>query len=290
MKWIVTVVVVVGVAVVVALFALRLRPQERAATPPPRFASQSGGAPAVAGQGSVEPVTVAVRPPEPVAAVQKPATVAMPAAPPPSGPIAHFSDTRIPFAQRLAELQALGKQGDAASIETLMLLGNAPIYANRYAVAALGQCRGAEVRAYLSGKLNDPDALLAIAAIQALGQSAAGTAIPALAQALIDNRDRPDGFQDMVRTAAVKALGLTASAQAAPALIGELQLVGNPNWNLEYGSAVIAALRNMDSAAGIRSIAVYADVLTARMPAERMSRAYYERKIAEARGTPVAAP
>lgn len=200
--------------------------------------------------------------------------------------IAHFSDARTPFSKRLSNIQELGRKGDAISIKTLMQVGDAPIYMNRYAVAALGQCRGTEVRAYLSGKLNDPDALLAMAAIRALGQEAAGAAIPALSKALVDNRNRPDGHQDMVCTVAVEALGLTASPAAAPALIAELQRVNESNWNLEYGSVVIRALRNMDSAEGAQGISVYADALAARLPVEPMARAYYERKIAEARGTP----
>jgi len=207
---------------------------------------------------------------------------------PPPGPIEHFSDTRIPFEQRLAEVQALGKQGDAASTKTLMQLGDAPIYINRYAVEALGEWQGAgmDVRAYLSAKVNSPDALMAIAAIKALGQVASGAAIPVLAQSLVDNQTRSDGLQNMVCTAAVQELGLTASSAAAPSLISQLQRAGtDPNWDLDYGSAVIHALRNIDSAGGAQAIAAYADVLTARLPSDPMARAFYQRKIAEARGT-----
>ena len=211
---------------------------------------------------------------------------------PPSraGTVAYFADTRIPFSMRVADLMTLGRKGDAVSIQLLMDVGNAQIYANRYAIEALGLCRGPNVSAYLAGKLRDPDALLAMAAIQSLGQVAASAAIPALTEALVANRVRPDGHQEMVCTADVNALRLTASAQAAPALIAELQRVDQPNWSLEYGSAVIAALRNMDSAEGTRQIAVYADALAAHLPTERMARAYYERKIAEARGTSRMAP
>lgn len=262
--------------------------------PPPQPPQPPGG-PVVSGGGnrSVAPVVapaVAQFPAKPEA-LPKPVSVgAASVVPPSSGPVGHFADTRIPFAQRTAELQALGRKGDTASQKTLMSVGDAPVYANRYAVEALGQCRGPEVRAYLAGKLNDPDALLAMAAIRALEQVAAGAAIPALTAALVENRERPDGHQEMVCTEAVKALGLTASAQAAPALIAELQRADQPGWSLEYGSAVIAALRNMDSTEGVKSVAVYADVLSAHRPEERMARAYYERKIAEARGRPVPPP
>jgi len=230
----------------------------------------------------VTPAPVVVQP----ATVQKSATTNLPAAavPKPNDPIAHFSDTSISFSQRHAELQALGKKGDAASIKTLMLVGDAQIYANRYAVEALGQCQGVEVRAYLAGKLNDSDALLAIAAIQALGQVAAGAAIPALDEALVENHTRQDGLQNMVCTAVVQTLGLTASPAAAPALIQELQRVKDSNWDLEYGSAVIRALRNMDSPDSGSAMLAYANALAARMPTEPMARSFYERKIAEARG------
>lgn len=229
----------------------------------------------------VTPAPVVVQP----ATVQKPAATNLSAAAPKSNdPIAHFSNTSISFSQRHAELQALGKKGDAASIKTLMLIGDAQIYANRYAVEALGQCQGVEVRAYLAGKLNDSDALLAIAAIQALGQVAAGAAIPALDEALVENHTRQDGLQNMVCTAVVQTLGLTASPAAAPALIQELQRVKDSNWDLEYGSAVIRALRNMDSPDSGSAMLAYANALAARMPTEPMARSFYERKIAEARG------
>lgn len=247
------------------------------------------------------PVSPARRPPVAVAAASNAPVAKVPvaksavaqvtpgvAASKPPGPVEHFSDTRIPFERRLAEVQALGRKGDPASIRTLMQLGDAPIYINRYAVEALGQCpgAGADVRSYLAGKVNGSDALLAIAAIKALGQVASSAAIPALEQALRDNQTRPDGLQTLVCEAAVQQLGLTASPAAAPALIGQLRRAGtDAGWNLDYGSAVIHALRNMDSADGAQAIAAYADVLEARLPAEPMARAFYQRKIAEARGT-----
>ena len=197
--------------------------------------------------------------------------------------VAWFRDTTIPLERRLGEIARLGRMRDADSTKTLMALGEAQIYVNRYAVEALGGSPGPRVREYLQQKLADSDALLACAAIRALGRSADDAAVAMLAQALVNNRGRPDGHDELVCTAAVETLGLTASGKAESPLIAELKRSEIPGWSLEYGTAVVLALSKVGGAAGRQEMGAYADRLAARSPADPMAKASYDRKIIEAR-------
>jgi hypothetical protein len=87
----------------------------------------------------------------------------------------------------------------------------------------------------------------------------------------------------MVCTAAVEALRDLASPRAVPLLREELRRAEGRGWDLEYGSAVIAALRAVDNDKSRAAAGGYADLLTARMPKDPAARHYYTSKIAEAR-------
>ena len=188
------------------------------------------------------------------------------ASPPSTESLDQFRDPRIPLNERLGELARLGRKRDEASAKTLMAVGDARMYVNRYAVEALGGDRSPEVRTYLSGKLWDPDSMMACAAIRALGRSAGAEAVPALEEALLKNRERPDGHDELVCTAAVETLGLVGSDTAVPALSRELDRSEGKDWNLEYGSAVVKALTQLNNAPGLQAISAYADRLSSRLP------------------------
>lgn len=230
-------------------------------------------------------VVVAPTPPPP-AQVVKPASI-----PPIDAAVAraanpesveYYSNTQVPFEQRLKTIQELGKKTDPASRALLVAIGDAPIYANRYAVEALGSFHDNATHAYLESKLSSSDALMVCAAVRALGQWAAAS-IPAYEQVLEQNQTRPDGHELIVCKEVVTMLGLTASPQAAPALIHELSRADSPTWDLSYGSAIIAAIRNIGSKEARKAVGVYADLLVSKLPSEPMARKAFEDKIAEAR-------
>ena len=195
--------------------------------------------------------------------------------------VQRFRNTKIPIKQRINDINRLGRIGDKRSTQILMALGDAEIYVNRYAVEALGQARGLDVRHYLETKLTDPDALILCAAVRSLGKVAGEKAIPELANVLKQNHERADGHDEMVCTAVVKTFEHIGSVRAVPVLSKELARSEKKGWSMEYGSAIIAALKNGDSPDGRKAMADYAARLSARIPDDPMARKYFETKIAE---------
>lgn len=197
--------------------------------------------------------------------------------------LAHFADTAVSLEQRKQHIESLARARNNAAKEELMALGDAHLYLNRYAVAALGSYRDADTRRYLKEKLRDPDARIVCAAVRALASSAGAAAVPDLADVIRKHRRRADGHGDMVCQAAAETLGHIASPQAVPILTKELLRSEEPGWSKEYGSTVISALKNIGNADGLTAILAYADRLAGRIPEDPLARDYFETKIKEAR-------
>jgi HEAT repeat protein len=201
--------------------------------------------------------------------------------------VAELKDTARPLAEREAAVASLGRKGDAGSVAVLMALGNERAYLNSAAVEALGAVRSAELRPgvekYMAAKLEHDDSQLACAAARSLARLKGAAAVPELAAALVRNRQRADGHQEIVCSAIVKALEEICSPAAVPALSGELARSEERGWSLEYGSRIVGALRQMRTPEGGAATSAYAGRLEARKPADPLARRYFEEKIAEAR-------
>ncbi|MBM4080549.1 MAG: hypothetical protein FJ278_12680, partial [Planctomycetes bacterium] len=90
--------------------------------------------------------------PEPVPPAPVPDAVTEPTVDP---SVARFVDASIPVETRSAEVEQLGKSGDANAVRTLMKLGDTSTYLNFKAVEALGNVKTPEVALYLEGKAGD---------------------------------------------------------------------------------------------------------------------------------------
>lgn len=200
--------------------------------------------------------------------------------------LAAARDTSRPIEERESALIELSLRKDAAALNALKAVGDARVYLNFVAVEAIGNFRRSSEQssaaAYLQSKLKDSDAQVAGAAIRAYAQLSSEASVSELADSLQANRVRPDGHQETVCTAAVLALRDIASPAAVPALLSELQRVDEKGWSLEYGSRVLEALKPIATPDGRSAAAAYASRLAARIPADKLARAYYEEKIAEA--------
>ena len=209
------------------------------------------------------------------------------AAPAPSAiapAVARFTDASIPVEKRSAEVEQLGKSGDANAVRTLMKLGDTYTYLNFKAVEALGNVKTPEVARYLEGKTGDKDPKIVACAMRSLGQVQGEEAIPAIAAAIAANRQRPDGFQDTVCAAGVKALGEIGSAKAIPALAEEFEKTVGKTLLHEYGSQVVAAIKAIGDASGAPALKAYAARLQKEhdaMADNPMGQRYLEGKIKE---------
>jgi HEAT repeat protein len=194
--------------------------------------------------------------------------------------VAELKDASRPLAEREEAVAGLGRQGDAGSVAVLMALGNERAYLNRAAVEALGAVRGAALRPgveeYLSAKLVNDDSQLACAAARSLARLKGAAAVPELAAALVSNRQRADGHQEIVCSAIVKALEEICSPAAVPALSTELARSEEQGWSLEYGSRIVLALRQIRAPEGGAAASAYAVRLEARKPADPLARKYFE--------------
>jgi HEAT repeat protein len=201
--------------------------------------------------------------------------------------LARFKDTKVPLEKRRAEIRELAAKGDADAVKLLMALGNEKAYLNWAAVEALGSVRSAEqkgpISAYLKGKLTDGDSRVLCAAIRAYGRLSAEEAVAALAAVIRANRRRDDGHEDMVCNAAVEVLSGLATPRATGILSEELGRSEQKGWDLEYGSLLVKALSRIGTEEARARITAYADRLSKRVPADPVARAYWQKKIAEAR-------
>lgn len=201
--------------------------------------------------------------------------------------LAGVRDVSRPVEERKKVLFDISRRKDAKALSILKAVGDARVYLNFVAVEAIGNFAKSSEKpiaaAYLKSKLSDYDAQIACAAIRAYAQLTGVDAIPELASVLPKNRVRADGYQETVCTAAVKALQNICATTAVPALLAELERSEDKGWSMEYGSCVLAALQPIRTLEGCAGAAAYADRLSARIPEDKLAKAYYEKKIIEAR-------
>ena len=199
---------------------------------------------------------------------------------------ARFADASVPPEKRMAEIEQLGKSGDADAAHTLMELGDAHTYLNFKAIEALGNMKTPEAVQYLEGKTSDKDPKIVAAALQSLARAQGAESIPAIAAAIAANRQRPDGFQDTVCAAGVRALGEIGSPKAIPALEAELQNTVGKTLQQEYGSQVVAAFKAIGDPTGVPALEAYSRRLQTQrdgMDNNPLGQRYLEGKIKEAR-------
>ena len=159
--------------------------------------------------------------------------------------VRYFEDSSIPVADRLRQLETIGRSGRADAVKILKLLGNRNTYLNYAAVEALGCVKADDVQGYLVAKLTDPDARVICAAVRSLAAVAGVNAVDSIGAVLRANRSRPDGYQDNVCGACVAALGSIRSAAAVPLLKAEFEETVGVTLMHEYGSKVVNALRQI---------------------------------------------
>lgn len=200
--------------------------------------------------------------------------------------VKRFEDAAVPVEEREAELAALAKAGDDNAATVLMALGNEHTYLNYAAIQALAGVQSPVVSVYLQGKLEDADPRIVASAARSLAGREGAAAVPAIAAAIRKNRQRADGFQDMVCAACAAALGETRSAQAVPVLDAELRETVGFTLQYEYGSKVIKALVATGQTGACEVIRAYAERLSRGLPEKAdnpMGKRYMEDKIREAR-------
>jgi hypothetical protein len=192
--------------------------------------------------------------------------------------VARLADTRVPLAERRAELERLAVADDALGQEVLMRVADQATYLNWAAVEALGRCRGDAVETFLKDKLHAADARLATYAVRSYTAVAGDRAVPELLIVLARSRTREDGFAAAVQTAAVQALAGSRQPTVASSLAAELGRAGEPGWDLEYGSALVEALAKTGDASARPPLQAYVAYLAARTPQGEGEREYLRNK------------
>jgi hypothetical protein len=165
-----------------------------------------------------------------------------------------------------------------------MALGDESTLVNRYAVRALRWQQGADVERYLEDKLKSDDAQLLMAAVSSYAYVAGGRALPALVAALQANQSRADGNDGLIRTEIVRSLGLIGTRDIVAPLAAELSQAQAPNWDLEYGSAIVSALGKVTDRSADATLNAYVSALQTLSLADPLAKSYLESKITEAQG------
>jgi len=176
--------------------------------------------------------------------------------------VKRFEDAAVPIEKRRAELAELAGTGGASAAAVLMALGRERTYLNYAAVEALGGVKADGVAEYLRSMLGDADPRVLSAAAKSLAKQQGEAAVPAIATVVKTNRQRPDGFQDMVCAACVQALADTRSAKAIPVLETELKETVGVTLQHEYGSQIVKALAALQDVAARPVLLAYADRLS----------------------------
>jgi HEAT repeat protein len=298
-KRLLLVLLVIAVAATVIVLRSKHTPAPAPESPPPDHAAQSH--PAAPAPVVPPPATVAEHP----TATQPSATPSVaPSTPPalPTPPVAkadtppsysaavnaaveRFKDASIPIEERMNDVQALARKGDAEAIGTLMALGSEDTYLNYLAVEALAKAKSADVAPYLQAKLQDRDPRIISAAVKGLSAQLGETAVPDIAKTMVANRKRDDGYQDTVCAACVDALAATQSSTAIPALGAELADTVGYTLQHDYGSRVVQALKTIDDSAAKPALEAYVARLKqqlAGMSGHPMGETYLKGKIDEA--------
>ena len=165
--------------------------------------------------------------------------------------------------EREDRIMALGRQSGAEATRKLMALGNEDTYLNFAALKALGTVKNPEVAAYLDAKLTNGDPRMVAAAVMSLAGVKGEASIAQIAGVLKKNRLREDGHQDIVCGACVTALTDLHASSALPTLVLELEKTVGVTLHHEYGSRVVAAIREIGDPAGVEALRAYAERLRA---------------------------
>jgi hypothetical protein len=165
--------------------------------------------------------------------------------------------------EREDRIMALGRQSGAEATRKLMALGNEDTYLNFAALKALGTVKSPEVATYLETKLTNGDPRMVAAAVMSLASVKGEAAIAQIAGVLNKNRLREDGHQDIVCGACVTALTDLHASSALPTLVLELEKTVGVTLHHEYGSRVVAAIREIGNPAGVEALRAYTERLRA---------------------------
>jgi hypothetical protein len=198
----------------------------------------------------------------------------------------HLKDPQVPIEQRQRKIEELARRGDTEAVEILKRLGDERTHLNAAAVKALGRMDQPEIAAYLRGKLTDRNPRIIAAAVDGLARIDGDNAVPVIVKTLNQNHSRADGFQDVVCRACVESLGSIGSPEAVPALAKELEEQVGKSFQYDYGSEVVAALREIGHPSGRQALISYISKLESKkekMKEHPMPRRYLAKKVEEAR-------
>lgn len=203
----------------------------------------------------------------------------------PAAVAATVADNAKPYPERLALVEALARQADPQAIKALAAVAGGRNQLRQQAIAALG-ATGLPGAAPIAARYTaDGDPQVAAAAVDALAKTQGEAAVPGIAEALIANRERVDGQQDLICGACIQVLTRIGSPSALPALARELAEVAGIRQNHDYGAAVVRAILACRNRAGAVALRTYAERLRRERDAmvdNPMGRRYLDGKITEA--------
>ncbi len=214
--------------------------------------------------------------------VDSPAVVDGPALPAPDqDALRHLRDTTTPLPDRLHAVRDLGQrsaQGDAPAATALLRIGAEPgplVTPAHQALTRVAVDLRPAICVALRPRLAHPEAAVVMAATELLGRIGGVEAIPPIDALLATNWQRPDGFGQLVCEAGARALAHIGDARAVPTLTRELRCIAASRMQceLDYGDAVVEALRSTGSPTAIAPLRRYAEALRAARPASGPRRA-----------------
>lgn len=197
--------------------------------------------------------------------------------------IAYVRDGNRPLKTRRDFINQLAKQSTPDAWRGLRAVADADIYLSHAAIKAMygAKCADREtIASYLENKLLSPDPRVARAAIDSYARTIGAEAVKPISETIKKGRETDHAFFDHVAEAGYTALGALAEPQAVPFLASESLKTGK---DLDMGSTIVKALSNIAVPEAHKAILQYADHLEERLPEKPMERAYYRKKIAEAR-------
>lgn len=200
--------------------------------------------------------------------------------------VGRVADVSQKLEDRIGAIQSLARRGDSEAAQMLMKVGDAGVYLSAVAVEELGLVSQPGVREYLRSKLDSADYRLVVAAVRALSRQAGVGSVSLLAEAIQANRERADGYHEVIWTECVRAMGAMRSPVAVPVLVAELGRVGESGGWVEYGSEVVAALRTIGEPSAVAGLQRYAAALEARLQGmgdNPLGQDYLRRKLAQVR-------
>jgi hypothetical protein len=200
--------------------------------------------------------------------------------------IEQLKDTSIPLEKREKIITELAIKGDKASVSALKSAVTADIYLSLNAMSAIGgvtnELLKAELAEFVRGFFNHEDSRMVCSALRSYAKLKGRDAIPEIIEVIRQNKNRPDGHSDMIAYSGVKLLGELYATESIPFLREELSNAIRPNWNLEYGSHIMHALKLIGTPEARKVAGEYAQTLSSRIPSDPLAREYFKRKIEEA--------